>query len=82
VPPHVVHRTLVEETVVLNLKTGTYHGMNVSGGRMLELLQENGDFNETVDRLVVEYNETSAKMREDLSAFCGELLQHGLISLT
>ena len=38
VPDHVVYREFVNETVVLNLETGTYHGLNPSGGRMLEAL--------------------------------------------
>ena len=38
VPDHVVYREFVNETVVLNLETGTYHGLNPSGGKMLETL--------------------------------------------
>ena len=38
-PDHVVYRTFVYETVVLNLQTGKYHGLNRTGGRMLELLE-------------------------------------------
>jgi hypothetical protein len=36
-PQHVVHRSFVAETVVLNLQTGKYHGLNPVGGRMLEV---------------------------------------------
>jgi hypothetical protein len=38
VPEHVVYRTFVNETVVLNLETGAYHGLNPVGGRMLAAL--------------------------------------------
>ena len=38
VPEHVVYREFVQETVILNLETGTYHGLNPSGGKMLETL--------------------------------------------
>ena len=37
VPQHVVYRRFAAETVVLNLETGTYHGLNATGARMLEL---------------------------------------------
>jgi len=37
-PEHVVHRSFVAETVVLNLQTGRYHGLNPVGGRMLDAL--------------------------------------------
>lgn len=33
VPDHVVYRAFVDETVVLNLDTGRYHGLNAVGGR-------------------------------------------------
>jgi hypothetical protein len=81
VPEHLVYRTFVSETIVLNLKTGTYHGLNVTAGRMLELLQRTGDFAQTADKLVAEYNLTVAEINRDLRALCGELLQRGLIEL-
>jgi hypothetical protein len=81
VPDHVVHRAFVSETVVLNLRTGVYHGLNATAGRMLELLQETGSFGETADRLVVEYNRTSVEIHQDLRMLCGELLQRELIEL-
>ena len=37
-PQHVVHRSFVAETVVLNLRTGKYHGLNPTAGKMLEAL--------------------------------------------
>ena len=82
VPDHVVHRAFVSETVVLNLKTGIYHGLNATAGRMLELLQETGSFGETADRLVVEYNRTAVEIHQDLRMLCGELLQRELIELS
>ena len=38
VPENVVHRQFAAETVILNLDTGLYHGLNVTGGRMMEVL--------------------------------------------
>ena len=37
-PEHVVYREFVQETVILNLETGTYHGLNPTGGKMLQTL--------------------------------------------
>jgi hypothetical protein len=81
VPSHVVFRTFAAETVALNLETGVYHGLNVTAGRMLDVLQQTGSFNETVDRLVAEYNQTVVDISQDLRTLCGELLQRGLIEL-
>lgn len=36
VPRHVVYRDFVNETVVLNLETGTYHGLNRPNARCRE----------------------------------------------
>ena len=38
--PHVVFRAFAAETIMLNLQTGTYHGLNPTAGRMLETLQQ------------------------------------------
>ena len=54
IPEHVVFRTFVEETVVLNLEAGAYHGLNRTAGRMLELLDELGEMEVVIDRLVEE----------------------------
>src|SRR4051794_40107552 len=40
IPEHVVYRTFVSETVVLNLQSGLYHGINASGGRMMDLMDQ------------------------------------------
>src|SRR4051794_41962271 len=40
VPEHVVFRTFEAETLLLNLESGQYHGLNATGGRMLGLLKE------------------------------------------
>ena len=36
---HVVHRSFAHETVILNLKTGKYHGLNPTAGAMLTELE-------------------------------------------
>src|ERR671915_475793 len=82
VPQHVVHRSFVSETIVLNLQTGIYHGLNVTAGRMFDLLHRTGDFNDTADALVAEYDRTAAEIKRDLRALCGDLLQRGLIELS
>src|SRR5262249_46650863 len=40
VPQHVVSRAFEEETLLLNLESGQYHGINATGGRLLELIQD------------------------------------------
>jgi len=51
VPNNVVYRTFAYETVVLNLNTGKYHGLNRTAGRMLESLDRSPTVGEAVELL-------------------------------
>jgi hypothetical protein len=81
VPEHVIYRAFQSETVLLNLKTGQYHGLNATGGRMLELLRETGSTEATAERIADEYGVPLAEVRTDLSAFCSDLAARGLIEM-
>lgn len=82
VPKHVVYRSFEAETVLLNLNTGQYHGLNRTGGRMLELLEETaGDVREAIDRLAGEYGEQPADIEDGLASFCAGLAERGLIEV-
>lgn len=81
VPDHVVFRAFAAETVVLNLQTGIYHGVNPSAGRMLELLQELGSVREVAARLAEEYGEPHERVEQDLCELCVSMLDRGLIEI-
>ncbi|MEX2196011.1 MAG: PqqD family protein [Thermoleophilaceae bacterium] len=82
VPKHVVYRSFEAETVLLNLQTGQYHGLNRSGGRMLELLDDTGgNVREAIDRLAGEYGEDSSGIEDGLASFCAALASRGLIEV-
>jgi hypothetical protein len=79
VPQHVVYRDFAAETVVLNLNTGIYHGLNNTAGRMLTLLDELGDLDAVAKQLSTEYRRPRVDMAEDLETLCRDLLARGLI---
>src|SRR4051795_3120130 len=80
VPEHVVHRSFEAETLLLNLETGQYHGLNETGGRMLELLETtDGNVREAVQQLADEYDLPFDEIAPDLTGFCADLEQRGLI---
>jgi hypothetical protein len=82
VPEHVIYRSFGSETVLLNLQTGHYHGLNPTGGRLMELLEETkGQVAEAVDRLAGEYGESSADIAPDLADFCAQLEERGLLEI-
>ena len=81
-PENVVHRSFEAETLLLNLETGQYHGLNETGGRMLELLETTGGrFRDSIAKLADEYRMSPEEIVPDLVAFCLELQARGLIEV-
>jgi Coenzyme PQQ synthesis protein D (PqqD) len=81
VPQHVVYREFVNETVVLNLETGTYHGLNPSGGKMLETLGASATVRDAAASLASDYSRPVGEIEEDLYEFCVRLQERGLVDL-
>jgi hypothetical protein len=81
-PQHVVHRSFVAETVVLNLRTGKYHGLNPTAGKMLEGLEEAPSVGAAVPALAGEYGVEESQIESDLIALCRGLLERNLIEIT
>ena len=82
VPQHVVHRAFPTETVVLNLETGMYHGLNTVAGRMLEVLEQLGSVAETAVRLAREFEQPLDRIQHDLGRLCADLRERGLIEVS
>lgn len=79
VPDHVVHRAFASETVVLNLRTGGYHGLNPVAGRMLEVLEETGSPRDAVSRVLAEWDADPDQVAADAERLCTVLMGRGLI---
>lgn len=81
VPEHVVYRAFPSETVVLNLNTGKYYGVNPTGGRMLDVLREVGQVRRAALQLAKEYEQPLADVERDLSDFSTCLAELELIEV-
>ncbi len=81
VPHHVVYRAFPTETVVLNLETGKYHGLNPTAGRMLDTLAAAASVSDAAQALAADYGQPCAVVERDLCELCRTLLERGLISL-
>jgi hypothetical protein len=81
VPQHVVYRSFVSETVVLNLNTGKYHGLNPTGGRMLEVLDNADSVKDAAAKLSTDYGQPPDDMERDVCEFCADLIERGLIEI-
>jgi len=79
VPQHVVYRSFPAETVVLNLQTGKYHGLNATAGQMLEALERANCVRDAAAELALGYGQPQDVIEDDLCALCTSLLERGLI---
>ena len=80
IPDHVVYRAFEAETLLLNLESGQYHGLNATGGRMLEIVKERGGtVRDAVGVLAEEYGVDAAEIEPDLAEFCEALEERGLV---
>jgi len=82
IPDHVVHRPFPTETVVLNLQTGRYHGLNPIAGRMLEELGRGETVADAANVIATEYGQPREDVERDICHLCQDLLGRGLIEMT
>jgi hypothetical protein len=81
VPQHVVYRSFPAETVVLNLETGRYHGLNATAGSMLEALERAACLHDAAAAVAKEYEQPQAVIEQDMCELCNSLLERGLIEV-
>jgi Coenzyme PQQ synthesis protein D (PqqD) len=80
-PEHMVFRSFVSETVILNLHTGKYHGTNAVGGVMLEALDQSPTVRTAAQALTERFDKSADELEGDLVDFCLDLQERGLIVL-
>jgi Coenzyme PQQ synthesis protein D (PqqD) len=81
VPQNVVYRSFPAETVVLNLETGKYHGLNPTAGHMLATLEKAATVRDAVIDLAASYEQPRTVIERDLHRLCNELLARDLINV-
>jgi len=81
VGPDVLFRTISDEAVLVNLKTGMYLGLNQVGTRMWTVLNSAGSVQAAYDELLDEYEVEPSELRRDLEDFVDRLVGHQLIEV-
>lgn len=81
VPQHVVYRSFPSETVLLNLHTGRYHGLNATAGRMLEALEDAVSLRQAAATVAASYRQEQAVVERDMCELCSLLLDRDLIEV-
>ena len=80
VPPQVLSRLVEEETVLLNLETGIYFGLDGVGQHIWEAVSEGKTLAETIDLLVAQYEVAEQQAQNDVLAFAANLVERGLLT--
>lgn len=75
----VLHQQVGEETVLLNMTTEQYHGLDEVGSRVWQLLREHQTLDPIVAALLHEYEVDETALRADVERLLGELADLGLI---
>ena len=81
IPSDVVYRDFMHETVILNLGTGKYHGLNPTGGHMLRVLESTPLLRDAARFLADDYGQPVERIEQDVCAFCLKLQERGLLAL-
>jgi len=78
VPQDVIFRVLEDEAVLLNLKTGTYFGLDAVGTRVWQLIVERGALADVLQAMLQEYEVDPGVVERDLLDLVGRLCAKGL----
>src|SRR5262245_10044461 len=81
IPDDVLLSELDGESVLLNLRTETYFGLNESGTRMWTAVTTAGRVEDAFEALRQEYDVDSERLREDLMVIVAGLLEAGLLEI-
>jgi Coenzyme PQQ synthesis protein D (PqqD) len=81
VPDHVVRTTVAGDTVIVNLETAQYHGLNPVAGEMLDALDRASTVSHALADLRGTFPDAADQVRADLCDLCRELSRRGLIEL-
>jgi Coenzyme PQQ synthesis protein D (PqqD) len=81
VPAHVLVRFLENESVLLNLETERYYGLDDTGTRMWQLVTAAASIDEAFAELLREFDVEEGQLRLNLSELVGRLVEHGLLQI-
>ena len=81
VPSHVLVRVLDKESVLLNIETERYFGLDETGTRMWQLVTAAPKVEVAYQQLLDEYDVEPELLRENLTDLLGSLVENGLLQV-
>ncbi len=82
IPSQVMAREVGDETVILDLASGTYYGLDPVGARIWQLMAEGRPLEQVCAAMLDEFDVSRAALEQDLDRLVTELAEKGLISLS
>lgn len=82
IPDTVLFRELDGESVLLNLKTESYLGLDDVGTRMWTVLTTQPSIQAAFEALLSEYEVAPDVLRNDVEILLGQMIERGLVDLT
>ena len=81
VPAHVLVRQVENESVLLNLTSERYFGLDEVGTRMWAALTSSPSIQAAYDTLIAEYDVEDARLRQNLEELVERLVANGLLEV-
>ena len=81
IPPQVMSRQVDDETVLLDLKSGMYFGLDGVGKSVWESVEQGKSLQDAVASIVAEYDVESDRATTDVLEFAGDLVDRGLLEI-
>jgi hypothetical protein len=81
VPPDVLIQEVQGESVLLNLNSGRYFGLDDIGTRMWQLITTSPSLQGAYETLLAEYDVGADRLQQDLQNLIGKLAEHGLVEI-
>ena len=79
--PEVISQEVSGETVLLDLESENYFGLDEVGTRIWQLIKETNDLAAIYQTLLTEYDVSEERLQQDLDTLLGEITKLGLITL-
>jgi len=81
ISPEVHSQEVGGETVLLDLQSESYFGLDEVGTRIWQLLQENGDMGSIFETILNEYEVEEEQLLQDIEDLIKKLVEAGLVSI-
>jgi len=82
IKPNVMARQVGEETVILDLASGTYFGLDPVGARLWQLMEAGKNLAEICEAMLDEYEVSRGDLERDTINLVEDLMARDLISLS